>query len=249
MTHQEIADLDGEMERSQVSDAVRELRKRKVIEGNGSYAFLPPAQWRAGARAREGRQALQARLEAKFERMADQLDMKLWELDAELKSQFLAGVSETPKGVGQTLPPTGNGVSETPKGVSQTRAPSAYNVGTDRHIKRSTGTVRDGSMGTDLENSRLRQIKQFMEEAHGHQLASAEMEQSGGMWRGLARSNERVMDGRYTVWEMVEQTMSWIRDQERTGNPTQENRAQRLTGELKKRALGEEVWGKIFSKR
>jgi hypothetical protein len=92
----DFAVMDGEMNKSQVSRALAALVTANVIESaDGVYSFRPPAAWRVRGRAREGRQAAQDQLELRFEELAQQLDLELYELDAELAKRFASGVAES----------------------------------------------------------------------------------------------------------------------------------------------------------
>jgi hypothetical protein len=192
--HQDIADLDGELDRAQVTRAIGRLRVRKIIEESGGvYSFRPPGEWRVKSRAREGRQEAQAQLELRFERLAQQLDLNLYELDAALKEDFLAGaknpacVSETHGRVAET---PGACVSETHKRVSQTPARVPQNP------RGVAETPNDTPLKEDLKDSKLKALrgtdaeKQFMARVEAF-LGSDAYENDGGKWRVRYRGEKR----------------------------------------------------------
>lgn len=179
-SHQDFADLDGEITRPQVTKAIGRLKSKNMVESAaGVYTFQPPGQWRVKGRAREGRQERQQQLELEFEKIAQQLDLNLYELDAELRKQFLAadGIAEIHGGIRKARP---DGIAEIHGGVR----------------KAHSGRPHNNFFKGDVQASKLKALRfapgeeEFMDRVSAF-LGPNVYENDGGKWRNRFRDGHR----------------------------------------------------------
>ena len=107
----------GGMKKTHVSATIGELIAGKVLLRLGrrrealALSFRPPPRWEVGLRGGEGYEAERSRVDARLDALAEQIDMKLFELDAEMADRFIAGVTPQVTQAGLTLHVTRAGVT------------------------------------------------------------------------------------------------------------------------------------------
>ncbi len=239
MTLDEIAQLDGCMDKSQVGKSVRRLKLSEVIDGNQDYSFKPPTVWKTGSRCREGRQAQRDRLEKRFNFIEEQLDLKLWELHAEMQNRFLAmgdmassnaaGQFDHKSGQADHRRGQGDPARLTTKVVNlTTSAPSHTNVGL-----RLRSMLRNTSDAQKQEAQRiLSSVLQWIEDGEGAE--AKRKEENNPIFAAIARMPD---------WPNPLSIA--LSDMRASSNATTANRAARLVDYLK-RLLGPEKWFELF---